>query len=143
MATNFSIPMLIENTSFLNWTRILSYNRNVTKHHISNYNDDDANDDVDVSTVVIVGVGIVLMVVMWVWHDWVRADRPKSWCFRSAENVDSVPLASTAEPVPSAGGLAAGLALGKRKESPPPPYEHPPTYHHAIQVEREENKRDL
>ena len=38
------------------------------------------------------------------------------------------------EPVPGVGGMVAVLARMKRKDTPPPPYEDPPSYDVAIQI---------
>ena len=60
---------------FWNWTRILEYERNITKHHTETHSD---HDD-DVTSIVIVGVGIVMMILMWILHKCSKEDRPRRY----------------------------------------------------------------
>ena len=60
---------------FLNWTKILEYDRNVTKHHTDTHSDD--NDDV--TSIVIVGVGIVMIIFMLILQKWSKEDRSERY----------------------------------------------------------------
>ena len=64
MESNLTMPTMTQSAAFLNWTRILSYNKNITRHHIVLHDD---HDD-DLTSLVIVSVGIALMIVMLVLH---------------------------------------------------------------------------
>jgi hypothetical protein len=57
-----TMPTVTKSAAF--WTRILSYNKNITRRHIRI---DDDNDD-NLTSLVIVCVGIVLMIVMMALH---------------------------------------------------------------------------
>ena len=59
------------------------------------------------------------------------------------ENEDVVLVVHEEESGSSVAGMADVLACIKRKDSTPPPYEDPPSYHVAVQMEIEMTKRDL
>ena len=126
---------ILRNDPFSNWTRILeNHSKNITKHHIEIHSDDGH----DVSSIVIVGVGIFMMIVMWILHKCSKEDRPVSCCKvqNDSEHSDSVVHIANARPSESTiSGLAGVLSQMKRKDSPPPPYEDPPSYHLAVQME--------
>ena len=130
MESNLTMPTMTQSAAFLNWTRILSYNKNITRHHIR-IHEDHAD---GVTSLVIVSVGIVLMIVMLVLHKYSQDDR--------RENEDMIQVVEAQEAVSGVAGMAAVLAWMKRKDSPPP-YEDPPSYHVALQMEIEWTKRDL
>ena len=46
-----------------------------------------------------------------------------------------------AEAVSNVGGMAGVLSGMKRKDTPPPPYEDPPSYHLAVQMETQGNSQ--
>ena len=132
---SLTMSSILKNDPFFNWTRILENNaRNITTHHIEIHSD---HDD-DISSIVIVGVGIVMMIVMWILHKCSKEDRPVSCCKvqNDSEHSDSVVHIAIARPSESTiSGLAGVLSQMKRKDSPPPPYEDPPSYHLAVQME--------
>ena len=65
----------------LNWTRVLEYDRNITKHHtdIHSDDDDDNDDNDDVTSIVIVGVGIVMIIFMLILQKWSKEDRSERY----------------------------------------------------------------
>ena len=139
MDANLTIPTVTQSAAFLNWTIILSYNKNITRHHIRIHED---NDD-DVTSLVIVCAGLALMIVMIVLHKCTQDDRPVRCCNFRRENEDMIYVVNEEESGSGVAGMAAVLARMKRKDSPPPPYEDPPSYHFALQMEIELTKRDL
>ena len=130
MDGNLTMPTLNQSFAFLNWTRTLSYNKDITRHHIRIHDD---HDD-DVTSLMIVCVGIVLMIVMLVLHKCSQDDRPVRCCNFRREDEDMIQVLEAEE---------SGSGVGGRKDSPPPPYEDPPSYNVAVEMEIELKKRDL
>ena len=120
------MPTTTQSAAFLNWTRILTYNKNITRHHIRI--GDDHDDDITSLAIVCVGLGI--MIIMLVLHKCSRDDRPVRCCNSRRENEDMIHVVNAQDPI-------------SRKDTPPPPYEDPPSYHIAVQMEIEMCKRDL
>ena len=67
---NLQVTILPE-TPFWNWTRILEYDRNITRHN-TEINEDE---DEDVTFLVIVLIGILLFLFIWIYQKYSKADR--------------------------------------------------------------------
>ena len=138
MEVNLTAPStsIIQSTALLNWTRILSNDRNITEHHISI----NKYQDGDVTTLVIVCMGIAIMIAMMIFHKYLEEGRLVRCCNLRRENEDVV---NAQDSVSGVAGMAAVFARLKKKETPPPPYEDPPSYDVAVQMEIELTKSDL
>jgi hypothetical protein len=86
MDCNHTMQTVTQSAVFLNWTIILSYNKNITRHLIVQH---DQNDD-DVTSLMIVCVGIALMIVMLVLHKCSQDDRPVRCCNLRREDEDMI-----------------------------------------------------
>eukprot|EP00092_Neocalanus_flemingeri_P035716 GFUD01038887.1.p1 GENE.GFUD01038887.1~~GFUD01038887.1.p1 ORF type:complete len:143 (-),score=35.56 GFUD01038887.1:24-452(-) len=121
---------------FWNWTRILEYDRNITKYHAE---ERDEHGD-DLTSIVIVGMGILVMIVMWIFHKYSKEDRSRRCCILKSDDEESDPTIfivndrPTSDPVSGVAGMAAVLARVKKKDTPPP-YEDPPSYDVAMQMQ--------
>ena len=120
---------------FWNWTRILEHDRNIIKEHM----DDDDNEE-DMTYVWIVGLWILVSLFIWIHH---KYSKHKMCCSRKIIAEESEPPIFILHDLESSGsvsgvsGMAAVLSSMKRKDTPPPPYEDPPSYEVAIQLEKE------
>jgi hypothetical protein len=139
MEADLTMPTITQSAAFLNWTRLLSYKENITRHHIKIHDDDDD----DITSLVVVCVGLGIMIVMLVLHKCSRDDRPAKCCNFRREDEDMIHVVNAEDPVTSVVGMAAVFSKMKRKDTPPPPYEDPPSYHVAVQIEIEMYDRDL
>ena len=120
---------------FWNWTRILEHHRNIINKHM----DDDADEE-SLSYVWIVGLWILVSLFIWIHH---KNAKQKMCCSRKRSTEESEPPIFILHDRESSGsvsgvsGMTAVLSSMKRKDSPPPSYEDPPSYEVAIQIERE------
>ena len=139
MKVNLTAPSIIQSSRLLNWARLLSYDSNNTEHNIRIHEEHDDHEDHAIS-LVIVCVGIVMMFLMMILHKCSEEGRLVRCCNLRRENGDSV---HEQDSVSGVAGMAAVFARLKRKETPPPPYEDPPPYDVAVQMEMELTKREL
>ena len=79
-----------------------------------------------------------MMVVMMILHKCSEEGRLDRCCKLRSEYV-----VSTQEPISNVAGMAAVLTRLKRKDTPPPPYENPPSYNVGLKVEIELTKKDM
>ena len=110
------MPTITQSAAFLNWTRLLSYKENITRHHIQIHDD---HDD-DITSLVVVCVGLAIMILMLVLHKCSQDDRSRSCSNFRRMDEDMIHVVDTL----------------------PPPYEDPPSYDVAVQMEIELTKRD-
>ena len=114
--------------TLLNITRVYSYNnKTITTHHIAIHND---YSEEDVRSIIIVCIGLGMIILMYILHKWSKVDGISGRCCVRRVFVDSVP-----------GGRdtvgTVSIISRTRKDSPPPPYEAPPSYTVALQMENE------
>ena len=114
------MPTITKSAAFLNLTQLFSYKENITRHHLKIHDD---HDD-DITSLAIVCVGLGIMIIMLVLHKCSRDDRPVRCCNSRRENEDMIHIVNAQDPI-------------SRKDTPPPPYEDPPSYHIAVQMEIE------
>ena len=133
------MPTITQSAAFLNWTRILSYSKNITRHHIRLHDD---HDD-DITSLVVICVGLAIMIVMLVLHKCSQDDRSRSCSKFRRMDEDMINVVNSQEPISSVAGMAAVFVRMTRKDTPPPPYEDPPSYDVAVQVEIELAMREL
>ena len=86
MDVNRTATSIIQSSALLNWTRLLSYDRNISEHHIRTHED---HDDHFIS-LIIVCVGIVMMALMMVLHKCSEEGRLDRCCNLRRENEDDV-----------------------------------------------------
>ena len=133
------MPTITQSAAFLNWTRILSYSKNITRHHIRIHDD---HDD-DITSLVVICVGLAIMIVMLVLHKCSQDDRSRSCSNFRRMDEDMTHVVNAQEQISGVAGMAAVLVRMKRKDTLPPPYEDPPSYDVAVQMEIELTKRDF
>ena len=83
------------------------------------------------------------MIVMLVLHKCSQDDRSRSCSKFRRMDEDMSHVVNTQEQISGVAGMAAVFVRMTRKDTPPPPYEDPPSYNVAVQMEIELTKRDF
>ena len=132
-----ALPAEVDKTGLWNITTILAYAKNITKNRADSHNGDEDS----VASIIIVCIGLLMMMVMWVCtKDGVQLKcRPR----RQEDDPELVPSSTPAESIPRISGVAAVWTRLQRKDSPPPPYEDPPSYDAALTIENEMQQSNI
>ena len=126
-----NLPPDVDKTSLWNITTILAYANNITKHQA----DSRKGDDDSVASIMIVCIGLLMMMVMWVCtKDGVQL---KCRFCKQEDDPELVPPRTAGNSISRISGVAAMWTRLQRKDSPPPPYEFPPSYDVALKIENE------
>ena len=129
------IPVMLEKTGLWNITTILAYAKNITKHQEAMRNSDDNS----VVSIIIVCIGLILMMITWACTKDGLQVKCRS-CRQQHGNLDVSQSSTSVESLSRISGVAAVWTRLQRKDTPPPPYEEPPSYDIALEIENEIQK---